>query len=52
MWTETRDLKLSRDSLTISNCNDRIYQARIMMGMDQRGRRGEKIGSRGALVIK
>ena len=51
MWTETRDLKRSRDSLKISNCN-RIYQARIMMGMDQRGRRGEKIGSRGALVIK
>lgn len=56
MWTETRYLKLSRDSPTISDCNDGIYQARIMMRMDQRsitggGGRGE-VGSCGALVIK
>ena len=40
MWTETRYLKLSRDSPTISDCNDGIYQARIMMRMDQRSIRG------------
>ena len=56
MWTETRYLKLSRDSPTISDCNDGIYQARIMMRMDQRSIRGGggwgEVGSCGALVIK